>query len=144
MLDSKCNPLPVTGEAAKPGKVDSQRSPATPLDRKSIETSQMPGSQGTARSAQKGTRYVLAISDFIGGEDLQHALSYVDGWVGTNILDAHKHYMFRVNSTWRQRATANCCCPPTGLQDFHCCTVHVALIISLIFQLMHTIYTTTL
>jgi len=24
---------------------------------------------------------------------------------------------------------------------FHCCTVHVASIISLIFQLMHTIYT---
>jgi len=78
MLDSKCNPLPVNGEAAKPSKVDSQRSPATPLDRKSVETSQVPGSQSTARSAQKGTRYVLAISDFIGDEDLHYALSYVN------------------------------------------------------------------
>jgi hypothetical protein len=59
MLDSKCNPLPVTGEVAKPSKVDSQRSPATPLDRKSVETSHVPGSQSTARSAQKGTRYVF-------------------------------------------------------------------------------------
>jgi hypothetical protein len=79
MLDSKCNPLPVNGEAAKPSKVDSQKSPGTPLDRKSVETSQMPGSQSTARSAQKGTRYVLVISDLIGGEDLHYALNYVDG-----------------------------------------------------------------
>jgi hypothetical protein len=79
MLDSKCNPLPVTGETAKPSKVDSQKSPATPLDRKSVETSQVPGSQSTARSAQKGTRYVFAILDFIGGEDLHYALSSVDG-----------------------------------------------------------------
>lgn len=79
MLDSKCNPLPVTGEVAKPSKFDSQKSPNTPLDRKSVETSQVAGSQGTARSAQKGTRYVLAISDFIGGEDLYYALSYLDG-----------------------------------------------------------------
>jgi len=79
MLDSKCNPLPVSGETAKPSKIDSQRSPATPLDSKSVETSQVPGSQTTSRSAQKGTRYMLAISDIIGGEDLRYALSYVGG-----------------------------------------------------------------
>jgi len=64
MLDSKCNPLPVTGEAAKPSKVDSQRSPVTPLDRKSVETSQVPGSQSTARSAQKGTRIGILAWDY--------------------------------------------------------------------------------
>lgn len=123
MLDSKCNPLPVTGETAKPSKVDSTKRPSTPLDRKFVETSQVPGSQCTAHSAQKGTRYVLGISNFLGGEDLRYALSYVimlDCWVCTNILEEHTPYMFRVNSTWRQRVPVKCCCPPTGLQDVLC------------------------
>ena len=77
MLDSKCNPLPVTGETAEPSKVDNKKRPSTSLDRKFVETSQVPGSQCTAYSAQKGTRYVLGISDFLGGEDLHYALSYV-------------------------------------------------------------------
>lgn len=64
VLDSKCNPLPVTGEVAKPSKVDSQKSPDTPLDRKSVETSQVPGSRGTARSAQKGTRIGILAWDY--------------------------------------------------------------------------------
>ena len=59
MLDSKCNPLPVSGELPKPSKVDSQRRPTTSADRKSVDTSQVPGGQCTARTAQKGTRYVL-------------------------------------------------------------------------------------
>jgi hypothetical protein len=59
MLDSKFNPLAVTGDAAKPSEADSQRRPTTPFDRKLAETSQVPGSQCTAHTAQKGIRYVL-------------------------------------------------------------------------------------
>jgi hypothetical protein len=65
MLDSKCNPLPVTGEAAKPSKVDSQRRPTTPVDRKLAETSQVPGSQCTGRAVQKGIKYVLRFQIFM-------------------------------------------------------------------------------
>jgi len=29
----------------------------------------------------------------------------------------------------------------TNIEDLHCCTVHVSSIISLIFEIMHTLYT---
>lgn len=64
MLDSKFNPLAVTGDAAKPSEADSQRRPTTPFDRKLAETSQVPGSQCTAHTAQKGIRIGILAWDY--------------------------------------------------------------------------------